>query len=894
MAPTAEDGRGDRVEGFCNEDMMTSCTISEDAGVVSMMMKDKEMKKRDDVRDESGITLQQQQQPGNESTGERLLQEKILLAVVNNSNVKEWAEDEGGSVVNAGEATNEKERDNNPSVGSDDLGKDGSSKISVCTSPSLERKPKDAKTDSEAKGVEKSEETAAVLSKMRLWRGSELHRLRLSFLKPPPTTPFEGKSFEVECVLCNENATSAKALQSLSSRKVRIFPTVLTPEGKISDYPLELESTAISWKDGGLLATLKFHANVLKSSAPISSRRVCLMLSTEYGLSDEDGGEPREVIKLDPLVSDTFVIVKHALEIVDGKKPIPDQWFKDEGGRDNCVEFGVRLVDSEGRAVLDRNIQLHLTLLYRNMHPVANQDILKVFPFSEWSLNPQSDGAKSQSGVNFRVRIEEVSRHHQKQAFRIRVAAEPVGHECTLDIRPGPSKPIVVLSKRITRKTKQKAEHKGRPDQNWGNVQLSPTRGVSSQHNRSIGQNNIGSKIGKRRTSTDQAVTPRGKVHGVNVPMDYGFVEPTDMSPSAFHRALKNVISWSKEVVNTLMAIEWKLIGYETLPNNQSNLDRPLYRISDPNPLIANLLNMYATETTQCLHMLLMYYDERGGMDREQIPIEQHLNVGAGVEGSGSSSSQPGGVHVDPQSMAQRNIGQHFLLQHQAQKHQALSMQQQQQRMKYGKSAPAFMPCEWGGSNHEFQQEWHRQHAEAKQGFQVNKRTKRDSTSLGEDKNLVAASLVQNVAAAGLQRGGRQCMPPDSTVERNEMTKQYGEGEVYCILAQGYVSPLLGPLGFPAYNYQKCMVGVYRGAIGGLNGNVAEDTRLVFVPTDRIQGLSSTDTEGASEVLKEMIEKGSQSVFSLQGCNKNLELMKKEALSHFLSQPTSESPGVNE
>ncbi len=651
MAAIAEDGMGDRVEGVCKEGVVASCTVGGDVVVASVAMKDEEMKKRDDVRGESEKSdeTSQQQQPGNESTEESLPQEEVLSVAVNNNKVKEQAEGEEEGMDNSGEATNEKEGDYSHFVASDDLGKGESSRISVWASPSLEGKPKDAKAQSGAIGEGKGEDTAAVLSAMRFWGGNKSYRPRLNFLKPPPPAPFEGKSFEVECVLCNENAKPIELERSLALRKVRIFPTVLTPEGHISDYPLELESTAISWKDGGLLATLIFHTNILKISAPISSRRVCLMLSAEFGLSDEEnGGEPGGVMKLEPLVSDAFVVVKYALEIVDGERPIPDQWFKDEGGRDNCVAFGVRLVDSEGREVLDRNVQLHLTLLYKNMHPVANQDILKVLPRSEWSLGSQSDGVKGQSGGFFRIRIEEVSRHHQKQAFRIGVEAEPVGHERTLDIRHGASKPIVVLSKRILRKTKWKAEHKERPHQNWGNEQSTPTGGLASRH-RLIGQNNVDNKVGKRRGSSGQAVPPRGKVHGMNVPMDCGFVELTEMPPSAFYRALKSVISWSKEVVNSLTAIEWKLIGYETLPNNQSNFDRPLYSISDPNPLISNLLNIYARETTHCLHMLLMYHEERGGMEREQIPVEQ-LSAGASVEGSGSISCQPGGVHVDSQS----------------------------------------------------------------------------------------------------------------------------------------------------------------------------------------------------------------------------------------------------
>ncbi len=751
MISIAKDGTGDIVGGFYKEDMTTSSyTTGGNVGVVSAVMKDEEMNRDDDT---GGTSQQQlQQQLGNESTGERLPKEKILLAGVKND-MEKVVEDKEEGLDNSVEATIEKEENNSPFVAFDDLGKGGiSRKNSSCTSPSLEGKLKDAKDhDRAVKGEGKGEDTSAVLSKRRPWGGNESHRLRISFLKPPPPSPFEGKPFEVECVLCNEKAKSTEVEQSLSSRKVRISPTFLTPEGDLSDFPLELESTTMSWNDGGLLATLKFHANILKNSAPISSRRVCIMLSTEYGLSAEDGDEPVGVIKLEPLVSEVFVVVKHALEIVDGEMPIPDQWFKDEGGRESCVEFGVRLVDSEGCEVLDRNVQLHLTLLYDNMCPVANQDILKVLPCSEWSLGSQNDGAKGKSGGSFRVRIEEVSRHHQKQPFRLRVAAEPVGHERTLDIRPGSSKPITVLSKRISRKSKQKAENKGRLHHDLGNnEQSSPTGGGVSPQYRFIDQKsiNLDKMIGRQRASSGQAVPPMGRKgpHGVDVPMDYGFAGPAEISPSAFNHAMRNVISWSEEVVNTLTSIEWKLIGYETLPNNQPNHDRPLYSISNPNPLIANLLSMYVAETTHCLHMLLMYHEERGGMEKGQIPVENSSAGVVGVEGSGSISFQPGGVHVDPQSMAKRNVGQHFLFQYQAQQyHQALSMQQQhqqQQHMKYGKSSPAFMPCEWGGLKHEFQQEQYLRHAETKQGFQVNKRMKRECPPLGEDEKLAVASLA--------------------------------------------------------------------------------------------------------------------------------------------------------
>ncbi len=161
--------------------------------------------------------------------------------VVNNNKVKKQAEGEEEGMDNSGAATNEKPGDNSHFVASDDLGKGENSRISVFPFPNFEGEPKDAKTQSGAAIEEgNGEDTAAVLSAMRFWGGNRSYRPHLCFLKPPSPAPFEGKSFEVECVLSNDKAKPIEMERSLALRKVRIFPTVLTPEGHLSDYPLEL------------------------------------------------------------------------------------------------------------------------------------------------------------------------------------------------------------------------------------------------------------------------------------------------------------------------------------------------------------------------------------------------------------------------------------------------------------------------------------------------------------------------------------------------------------------------------------------------------------------------------------------------------------------------------
>jgi hypothetical protein len=151
---------------------------------------------------------------------------------------------------------------------------------------------------------------------------------------------------------------------------------------------------------------------------------------------------------VEPLLTDGVTIIRYCLQVRENPaKPVPKEWFKDEGGRENCVEMQVHLIDREGVEVTNRRVPLRLVLLYNNLSRVQNQEILKLSPDSKLSVDEEGK-------ATLRVRIEEVSKNHQKQAFRIKVEPDTIENPDAVDVSSVVSMPITVYSKRIKRKGK--------------------------------------------------------------------------------------------------------------------------------------------------------------------------------------------------------------------------------------------------------------------------------------------------------------------------------------------------------------------------------------------------------------------------------------------------------
>ena len=99
-------------------------------------------------------------------------------------------------------------------------------------------------------------------------------------------------------------------------------------------------------------------------------------------------------------------------------------WYKDEGGRDKCMELTVGLYDAQQKMALG-SWPLSVTLCYAVTHPtrttapipVSNPEILRI-------LSPKAPLRFSQSSetMKLRFRIEDVSKNHQGQDFCLQLA----------------------------------------------------------------------------------------------------------------------------------------------------------------------------------------------------------------------------------------------------------------------------------------------------------------------------------------------------------------------------------------------------------------------------------------------------------------------------------------
>eukprot|EP00484_Ammonia_sp_Unknown_P005938 CAMPEP_0197073024 /NCGR_PEP_ID=MMETSP1384-20130603/210395_1 /TAXON_ID=29189 /ORGANISM="Ammonia sp." /LENGTH=861 /DNA_ID=CAMNT_0042511849 /DNA_START=108 /DNA_END=2697 /DNA_ORIENTATION=- len=168
-----------------------------------------------------------------------------------------------------------------------------------------------------------------------------------------------------------------------------------------------------------------------------------------------------------PCETKPFRLVKHRLEIV--KEPDPT-FFKDEGGRANCLRCKILLKDCNSNIVKNRDIPLTAKLVYEDMSLAqSSRDILEI-------ITQNVELKKGQCGVDFR--INEVSKNHNKRQFRVL-------YECKSqdalyhDISSCVTNRIMVKSKR-TKKKPTTARSRG------SNKRTAPSSITSSSKKRAV------------------------------------------------------------------------------------------------------------------------------------------------------------------------------------------------------------------------------------------------------------------------------------------------------------------------------------------------------------------------------------------------------------------------
>ena len=282
-----------------------------------------------------------------------------------------------------------------------------------------------------------------------------------------------------------------------------------------------------------------------------------------------------------------------------------------------CISLVALLVDEHEQAVQGREVPLKVSLCYEgeDAQEVKNQSILK-FP-SETAVNRIGVDGR----VELKVRIEEVSKNHQKQAFAIRIAPDVVFSPANFDIAADVSTPVTVLSKRNKRRKKDAGDA------------LSPTL---------TGHNGLTSPMS---TLANSAITPLPLSALSSTPQ----AAPVSTSASAVAAAASDAYQWCQYVHRGLCSLEWQHVGFEITEQGEVHLQRPLHRC--PSCWVYKDAIRPATHNERCM---LHVAKQKWNTVSAQLQLLMQLGAAAGQAGqkdgfaalpavSGSSRGGAGG-----------------------------------------------------------------------------------------------------------------------------------------------------------------------------------------------------------------------------------------------------------
>lgn len=562
--------------------------------------------------------------------------------------------------------------------------------------------------------------------------------------------------------------------------------------------------------------------------------------------------------------------------VIDDTKPWDETWYKDEGGREKCIELSVKLVDYENKLVTDRRMPLRVTLLYADsLIQVTNQDILKVFGTTSDHLASSNGGEVAvENGVaDVKLRIEDVSKNHQGQNFRIKIAPDTLNSPTDCDVSHGLSRAVTVRSKRNKRRNNHAAVGSS-------GTRLPPELGPQRQH-LSPGVETTGANLHSTHvTRSIQSANDRRLL-------------TAEGSSENCRVVLHAAMEWINQALEDLRHMEWQRVGYEQLADGSADTTRPLHVISNPNDRIAALMHAYEHNVAPCVDALAGVDDEHASK-RTRIAdsppsMTPGLRVGAGVgaaakvikdglqqrRANGVQATRPkfanGRSHEDDDEDDEDTVGGNRLMS--SLERPVLSRTRTSVNAvleaihdsKQGSAPPAFPP---------------------RVQTSVFDDEKKSSSTLPPPVNAAAtATTVSGAATAnstlgppammrgvsslyvgdslpatpanGDSRSSGNVPQADSSLELTDI--DLAEQSVRVVLAKRFKPPTSGAaLGFPAFDAEHRLVGLYREI------QADNSTQIVFVPADDPEaGLTRSDCEFAAKAFEREVANKSDCVHEL-------------------------------
>jgi hypothetical protein len=476
-------------------------------------------------------------------------------------------------------------------------------------------------------------------------------------------------------------------------------------------------------------------------------------------------------------------------------------WYKDEGGRDKSMEIFVAIYDKDGQVRTGEQIPLHPLLCYATEDgtptKVTNQEILRTLGSSKIYIDKDSGKAR------IRFRVEDVSKNHQGQDFKLQVGPDPQA-KLFKDVAPDFTAEVNVRSKRNKRARSQSAS---------------------------------GRVTSERRSMSPDSERARTGFHGHH---DMAF-ERADLN--TIRNSMKGVINWADEVVNGLYPLQWQVIGYAQHPDGSPDYTRPHHNMSNPNACISRILSTYSESVREKLRILLNSVENANPSRTDEqpyipmaasIPREPDDPYGMIRNPTGQMHAQAG---VLPSQTMNRRSGMLPSIASDTFRDKPLDRPPMQPFQARGQMP---IPMHLPGQPIPGQQ--------VPGHFMDGSMMQMHSNQLPQHRRMLPPP-----AATGheipIQRQLHDDVLDDSNIE----------SEVAYVLAKEYKALRTGErLGFPAYNTNKEILGFYResnGKVGVGSFHTLSRHRNDFGPLQVLQ---------ANEILENAIAKKSESVHALK------------------------------
>uniref|UniRef100_M4BMS3 Uncharacterized protein n=1 Tax=Hyaloperonospora arabidopsidis (strain Emoy2) TaxID=559515 RepID=M4BMS3_HYAAE len=454
-------------------------------------------------------------------------------------------------------------------------------------------------------------------------------RLRLKIQPSPPKFPYRDGPFDLTVYLVDPSDHLKSGLTLPLKVQLYAAEKMLPVEKDI--LHIDPSTKPLMDRDG----ICRLRLSISECSMALGNRKFVVHISA--ATSNETGNH----LNVTPAVTSEMTVIQHRLLI---QEQLPELWYKDEGGRDKCMMLPVYLVNAKNERVGNRPVPLRVTLLYESEHPVLKQDILKMSPDCQRTIDATGMAV-------LKLRIEDVSKNHQGQAFRLKVEADTAQSPLNFDVAYDLSSSISVRSKRNKRRPGKIAP--AQITHHIINGASTPMSTTSSPASNADHEMMLAGAFGSAAFTADDR-RKRMRTGGSASP-GTPRVGGSPRSSNSLTGAMESVLTWTGGVVNGLHQLEWQTVGYESKSDGAADLERPIYRCPacwrykdvmtyetaqhDTKCLIANLLLTYATDTMGYLDFVLKGIERFPAM----IASAQAAAQKAAVKPMGHMSNQNAG-----------------------------------------------------------------------------------------------------------------------------------------------------------------------------------------------------------------------------------------------------------